>query len=254
MKKQLSYISNRHLTKCISNLHNSYLEAQSKIDKSRFYRNKIDTFKLLFDSNFAQIDEKMLIKAEISRQIDKSVNNAIGYFHEEILGGINGYQQYHLSGYDIKADDNSLFADIKNKHNTMNSSSSESLFWKLKNIAEKHPKAKCYWVQILAKNSFCEKWEATINGKKYSHNRVFKISGDKFYSLLSGKSDALFQLYQALPKAISDFIKQNNIHAETNRHSVLTEILKEISLSKKSILDQITSDNFDYYDGFDKLK
>jgi len=47
------------------------------------------------------------------------------------LGGIKGYQAGNLSGYDIKAIDDTLFADIKNKHNTMNSSAAEALFQKL---------------------------------------------------------------------------------------------------------------------------
>ena len=88
------------------------------------------------------------------RQIDKSINNSIGTVHEQILGGIKGYEAGNMSGYDIKAKDNTLFADIKNKHNTMNSSSAEALFQKLVRYADDYKKAKCYWVQILAKVAF----------------------------------------------------------------------------------------------------
>ena len=55
----------------------------------------------------------------------------------------------------------------------MNSSSSEALFQKLARYADDYKKAKCYWVQILAKNSFNEHWKGEINGKEYSHSRVF---------------------------------------------------------------------------------
>jgi len=58
-------------------------------------------------------------------------------------------------------------------------------------------------VQILAKGSFCELWNADINRKEYSHSRVYKISGDQFYALVSGQQDALFQLYKTLPIAIN---------------------------------------------------
>ncbi len=81
---------------------------------------------------------------------------------------VSGYEVGNLSGYDIKALDNTLFADIKNKHNTMNSSSAESLFQKLAKYADENKKAKCFWVQILAKNSFCELWSGEINGKEYN--------------------------------------------------------------------------------------
>jgi inorganic pyrophosphatase len=176
-----------------------------------------------------------------------------GTFHEQILGGIKGFELGKLSGFDIKANDNSLFADIKNKHNTMNSSSAESLFQKLAHYADTYKQAKCYWVQILAKSSFNEKWFGEINGKEYSHSRVYKISGDQFYALLSGEDDAFFQLYKALPKAISDFLKSLGSQNEKNQNSAVSEIKKEVEKSKRSILDEITFDNYRYYFGFDDL-
>lgn len=85
----LTYISDKHLLSCIENLHNSYLKAKADISKKKFYKNKIGVIKLTFDSKFNELDEETLIKTEISRQVDKSINNSIGTFQEEILGGIN---------------------------------------------------------------------------------------------------------------------------------------------------------------------
>lgn len=251
--KYLKFISDEHLIKCISNLFNAYTHAKNQITKKDFYSNKIDTIKLTFDSKFNNLDEETLIKSEIARQIDKSINNAIGTFHEEILGGILGYEIGNKSGYDIKAKDNSLFAEIKNKHNTMNSGGAESVFQKLVKFANDYPNSKCYLVEILSKSSFNNNWSSKINGKDYSHERVFKISGDQFYYLLSGEKEALFQLYEVLPKAIDEFLKMIEDNSDINQSSVINEIQKDISESKRSILDQITFDNFKYYNGFDKL-
>ncbi len=135
----------------------------------------------------------------------------------------------------------------------MNSSSAESLFQKLKGYADNYKKAKCYWVQILAKGSFCELWTADINGKEYSHSRVYKISGDQFYALLSGQDDALFQLYKALPTTIKDYLKSIAHSEEVAENSALDEIKSEIKKTKRSVLDQITFENYSYYLGFDKL-
>jgi translation elongation factor EF-G len=249
----LDYISDEHLFSCIENLYNSYLKAKANISKKKFYSNKIDTIKLTFDSKFNDLDEKTLIKSEITRQIDKSINNSIGTFHEEILGGINKFEKGNLSGFDIRATDDTLFADIKNKHNTMNSSSSESLFQKLAHYADTYKKAKCYWVQILAKSSFNEKWKGEINGKEYSHSRVYKISGDQFYRLLSGNENALFELYQILPQAINDFLNKHK-SSEKPENSALSEITKSANDSNRKILDEITFENYRYYLGFDTLK
>ena len=250
--KYLSYISDEHLLKCIENLHKSYLKAKANVSKKKFYKNKIDTIKLTFDATFNDLDEETLIKTEINRQIDKSINNSIGTFHEQILGGIAGFEMGNQSGFDIKATEETLFADIKNKHNTMNSSSAESLFQKLAKYADTYKQANCYWVQILAKSSFNERWFGEINGKEYSHSRVYKISGDQFYKLLSGKENALIDLYQVLPQAISDYLSlQKNQNSDSN--SALEEISSSALKSKRNILDEITFENYSYYEGFDKL-
>lgn len=135
----------------------------------------------------------------------------------------------------------------------MNRSSAEALFQKLAHYADTYKKAKCYWVQILAKGSFCENWNGEINGKEYSHSRVYKISGDQFYSLLSGKQDAFRQLYKALPKAIDFYLNSETISNKTLENSTLNEIKDETEKTNRTILDQITFENYSYYLGFDKL-
>ena len=250
--KYVNFITDEHFIECVATLHSAYIKAKNNLTKKSFYSNKIDTIKLTFDSKFNSIDEESLIKGEVLRQIDKSINNSIGTFHENILGGIKGFEVGKLSGYDVKAKDNTLFADIKNKHNTMNSSAAEALFQKLARYADDNKKAKCYWVQILAKNSFCELWQGEINGKEYSHSRVYKISGDQFYALLSGQQDALFQLYKKLPQVINDYLKSIDDSNSVIENSALEEIKKGIK-KDKTVLDQITLENYGYYLDFDKL-
>src|SRR5690606_13044036 len=180
---------------------------------------------------------------EILRQIDKSINNSIGTFHEQVLGGIKGYEVGNLSGFDIKAEDDTLFADIKNKHNTMNSSSAESLFQKLARFADNYK----------AKGSFNEHWGGDINGKEYSHSRVFKISGDRFYAILSNQDDAFLQLYKALPIAIKDYLQGIKAKDEINENSIFEDIKESSNKKERNILEQITFENYSYYLGFDKL-
>lgn len=248
----VDFVEDDHLLACIENLHNSYLSAKKEFTRKKFYKNKVDTFKLMFDSKFNDLSEEELIKLEMSRQIDKSVNNAIGSFHEEILGGIDGFQHGNFSGFDIKAGDDTLFADVKNKHNTMNSSSAESLFQKLARYADDYKEAKCYWVQILSTKSFNERWFSIINGKEYSHSRVYKISGDRFYALLTGNKNSFFELYSILPKAIEDYLSTVSIK-ESENDSIVKDISDSSKKSGRSLLDEITFDNYFYYDGFERL-
>ncbi|TDE52896.1 Eco47II family restriction endonuclease [Flavobacterium sp. GT3P67] len=251
--KYVDFISDEHFLDCVSNLHKAYLKAKNNITKKNFYSNKVDTIKLTFDSTFNEIDEESLIQAEILRQIDKSINNSIGTFHEQILGGIEGFQIGKFSGFDIKANNDTMFAEIKNKHNTMSSGLAEAVFQKLARFADDNKKANCYLVQILAKKSFNQKWEGIINGKEYSHSRVFKISGDKFYALLSGEEDALLKLYKNIPIVVKDYLNSIEKSDSIKANSAIDELKDETKTSKRTILDQITFENYSYYLGFDKL-
>jgi len=109
------------------------------------------------------------------------------------------------------------------------------VFQELAHFANSYKQAECYLVQILAKKSFEHPWKAIIKGKEYSHSRVFKISGDQFYQILTGDENALFNLYKVLPKAIDDFLKT---YEKSNKpeNSALTEIAESADKSKRSIL------------------
>lgn len=82
---------------------------------------------------------------------------------------------------------------------------------------------------------------------------MYKISGDQFYKLLSGKDNALFELYNILPRAISDYLSSIKPEKSQN-NSALEEIQKSSEKTKRTILDEITFENYSYYLGFDKLE
>jgi hypothetical protein len=71
--------------------------------------------------------------------------------------------------------------------------------------------------------------------------------------LVSGQEDAMLQLYKALPTAIDDYLKSADRTEAPAQNSALDEINTEIQRSHRSILDQITFENYRYYFGFDNL-
>lgn len=92
-----------------------------------------------------------------------------------------------------------------------------------------------------------------INGKEYSHSRVYKISGDRFYALLSGDKMSFYKLYKALPKAIDDFLK--NVGQDNKGDEfILKDISKSANRKGRSIIDEITFTNFYYYSGFETIR
>lgn len=187
--KYVDFISDEHFLDCVANLHNAYLKAKNNITKKNFYTNKVDTIKSTFDAKFNDIDEESLIQAEILRQIDKSINNSIGTFHEQILGGIKGFEVGNLSGFDIKAKDDTLFAIFKFEELSKNIE--DCIFEKLTKDAQIFKKAKFYLVDFTVDSNSFEKFIIGNEEYKVSHKNVFKISGNSFYDLLSNSNDSL---------------------------------------------------------------
>lgn len=249
----VSFISDEDLLKCIKELHKAYEKCKKNSTVTKFYSNKVDPIKFQFDMAFNEIDEESYIKSEIARQDDKTISNAIGVFQQSLLGCINGINDLGVgNGCDISNTAGTIFAEVKNKHNTMNSSSAEATFQKLQATAEKHPDATCYLVQIIAKNSIDELWEGSFNGKYYSHPRVRIISGDKFYALLTGVPDAFAQLCKAIPIATQDYLNSlaANASSASQNVSVYSQLDTSATANGRTLLEQIMADNFSTYTGF----
>lgn len=203
--KYVDFISDEHFLDCVANLHKTYLNAKNNITKENFYTNKLDNIKLTFDSKFNDIDEETLIQAEVLRQIDKSINNSIGTFHEQILGGIKGFEVGNLSGFDIKAKDDTLFAIFK--FNEIPKNIEDCIFEKLTKDAQIFKKAKLYLVDFTIDANYFEKWVVGNEEYKVSHKNVFKISGNSFYDLLTNKANSYSMMQNKLEIAIADFLK-----------------------------------------------
>lgn len=202
--KYVDFISDEHLLMCIQNLHNAYLKAKNNVSKRTFYKNKVDTIKLTFDSLFNDISEEDLIQAEILRQIDKSINNSIGTFHEQVLGGVEGYEVGNFSGFDIKAKDDSLFAVFGKSD--LKKNISDSIFHKLANEARIFKSANFYYVLADDFSELYEKWVIGNEEYKISQKQVFIISIKQFYTKVTDNQNAFDNLMQSLTE-----IKENQI-------------------------------------------
>lgn len=251
----LSFITDENLLNCVKKLHLAYIECQKKTTTKKFYANKVDPIKFLFDMTFNNIDEENYIRSEIARQNDKTISNAIGEFHQSLLGCIDGIKDLGVGqGCDLVNDDETIFAEIKNKHNTMNSSSSEATIQKLISFADDNPNATCYLVQIIAKKSTNKLWKGTFNKKYYEHPRVRVISGDRFYALVTGIDNAFEQLCKVIPQVLNDYVASLDMahHNEAELSSVYSELIEKSKKHQKSLIEQIMHDNFNTYNGFSK--
>ncbi|MBO4639738.1 MAG: Eco47II family restriction endonuclease [Treponema sp.] len=244
----LGFISDEDIFKHVKETVSKY---RYHIDLNSFNSNIIDPIKLTFDSKIYNQTLKQTIENECIRQIDKTNSNNIGYFHQNIFKyAKNGWAVPHNGeddSFDVTNHERHIFCEVKNKHNTMNSSSSQKTYIRMQNKILRDDKATCYLVEVIAKHSQDIVWSNRVDGHNYSHERIRRISMDKFYDFVFGQKNAFFRLCQRLPDIIDDVIREAALEKNTN--TVFDE-LNEISPDTLKGLYLLA---FRTYEGFDEL-
>ncbi|WP_261816212.1 Eco47II family restriction endonuclease [Vibrio gallicus] len=217
-----------------------------KINLSQFNKNLLDPIKLTFDSKVYGKTVPEIIESESIRQIDKSNTNHIGYFHQNIFNFIDGWEVPE-QGFDAINSELNIYVEMKNKHNTMNSASSQKTYMKMQNKIVRDDKATCYLVEVIAKNSQDIPWTISLDSEKISHKNIRRASMDKFYEIATGDAHAFKKLCQILPKVIDDVI------AEANLGKIENTVLSELEEISDDVLKSIYLLPFQQYEGFDEL-
>ena len=201
-----------------------------------------------------------IIEAEIYRQRDKSNNNDIGYFHQNIFEYISGCIVPD-AGWDIIFESNNgiesspgdivktIKVEMKNKHNTMNSASGARTYAKMALEIASDDDCACYLVEAISKNSKNEKWTTTLDGQKRSHKKIRKVSLDKFYEIVTGQADAFYQICMVLPETIEKIINNTN-NIEKPNDTVLVELLLIAEKRNIPVSMALNMLAFETYNGF----
>ena len=247
-KYNLGFISDENI---FSHVKKTIAQYRYSIDLNSFNTNIIDPIKLTFDSKVYNKTLKETIEAECIRQIDKTNSNNIGYFHQNIFKYAGNGWTVPENGvddsFDVTNHDRHIFCEVKNKHNTMNSSSSQKTYIRMQNKILKDDKATCYLVEVIAKQSQNIIWKNKVDGTNYSHERIRRISMDRFYELVFGQKDSFMLLCKKLPEIIDDVLKDSSLKLGSN--TVFDE-LNEISPDTLKGLYLLA---FRTYEGFENL-
>ena len=210
MNRYVEFVSDEDFLECIKHVVDAYLitnDMETPIELLYESKNTIDEFKTLFDVCVSQIGFDEWANTELLRQSDKTINNKIGEFHQKLLGKVDGWIDLGIGDeteVDLKKEDNSIFIELKNKYNTMNSSSTKTCREKLENILEKYPDATVYWAYIISKNYESEDYVWKYQQRE--DERIRRISGDKLYEIITGDSKALEKVFNSIPLAITDLL------------------------------------------------
>ena len=221
MSWNLDFISEEEFTEHVLATIEKYGEKLESFDLKRFNKNLVDPVKLIFDKTVYRATWEETISNEIFRQRDKSNNNDIGYFHQRIFQYIDNCfvpANGENGGWDVIYSDpdgivlpegnivHTVYVEMKNKHNTMNSSASGKTFIKMQNQLLNDDDCACFLVEAIAKKSQNIKWETTVDGNKVGHRLIRRVSMDQFYALVTGQSDAFYQVCMALPGVIEKVV------------------------------------------------
>lgn len=213
MHKYVEFVSDEDFLECVRKVVESYQTLDENVTPTSILtesKNTIDEFKTIFDVCVNQISFDEWSKIELTRQQDKTINNKIGEFHQELLGKVDGWVDLGIGDeteIDLKKEDNTVFVELKNKYNTMNSSSEKTCREKLENVIEKYPDATAYWAYVISKNykSECRVWKY----QQREDERIRRISGDRLYAMVTGDSKALQKTFNAIPKAIVEILGED---------------------------------------------
>ena len=98
----LDFISEEDFKKHVQATILKYGEKLEPFDLKRFNGNLIDPIKLIFDKSVYKTSWEEIVNNEIFRQRDKSNNNDIGYFHQNMFYYFEGCEVPQAGSQDPK--------------------------------------------------------------------------------------------------------------------------------------------------------
>ena len=210
---KLQWIDEEALKGAVQFLLNRAKEANNEA-KADFGKNVIDPFSALFTMSGFKIDYDTWFKAEFTRQAQKTLQNHIGNFHQNILGSVIGWEDLGTGNIvDLVSSGNKIIAEVKNKHNTISGGKLSDLYKSLESLvmpkSSKYKDFKAYYVAIIPKNK--NRYDKPFTpsdkdkGARCAANPLIReIDGASFYDLVTGGRNSLQQLYNVLPSFIEE--------------------------------------------------
>jgi hypothetical protein len=145
--------------------------------------------------------------AELQRLYEKALSMKMGDFHEELMGKFPGYETLplgHSTGTDVRKTDDTEFIEVKNRDNTMNSGSAETVIRSLTKLAEEGKKS----ILVLVNSA-----KKTLPRFK-APRTVEVVSGRQIYAYLSGRDTFYDDLLETLNQTFRRYPTYASLEAE----------------------------------------
>lgn len=240
MAWDLTFISKEDFKKHVQATILKYGEKLEPYDLKRFNSNLIDPIKLIFDKSVYKTSWGEIINNEIFRQRDKSNNNDIGYFHQNMFSYFEGCE-VPQAGWDVIYRNpngivmpdgdvvHTLYVEMKNKHNTMNSASAAKTYIKMQSQILDDDDCACLLVEAIAKRSQNIKWTTKVDGKNVQHRLIRRVSMDQFYAIVTDDENAFYKMCMALSETINEVVNEEGA-VTVPQDTVIQELRKVAEL------------------------
>lgn len=213
MNYNIKFIKQERLYKICENIIKR-LKKTSKSEEKDLHKNILDPFSALFDASYNNISITQWLNSEKIRQVQKSLQNEIGTFHQEILGSIEGWKNLERgSVIDLVNDEKKIIAEIKNKFNTTKGNHKIAIYDDLDCLLKENYKGyTAYYVAILAKKELTRSFTPSDNKTKKQrpyNKKIIEIDGKSFYKIVTGDDDAIYKIYKMIPNILSEILKND---------------------------------------------
>lgn len=153
-------------------------------------------------------DEKHWETHERIIRLRKVLTMKIGFFHENLMSKFKGYEKTKKYGVDFKKKDDTEYWEIKNRDNTLNYNSAQTVAQNFKNALKEEGNTKCYLVYINCSKSSLPKYQIPhevniLTGEQAYH----QLSGrDNFYNDLLDTIDYVFHNFKNYDQAVKNLL------------------------------------------------
>lgn len=177
------------------------------------YRNKIDPFSAVMDAMAQGISIEEWMRQERARQLQKTLQNCIGRFHQSVVASFEGWNDLGVGQIiDVENSSKEIIAEIKNKYNTTKGNHKVQIYRDIENSLRCSSRIGFtgYYVEVIPSgqgirsiyNSPFTPSDNNTGMRVPLREDIRKIDGKSFYKLVTGEETALQQLYQSLPSMI----------------------------------------------------
>lgn len=216
-KQLLEFISDENLFKHASHVLDVAKSTSNKAEE-RLFTNTVDPFSALFDAMCQGISLEQWLEQEKARQTQKTLQNALGGFHQEILGSIPGWESMGTGNvFDLKNEKLKIIAEVKNKYNTTKGNHKVAIYDDLSDqLKIKYRGYVAYYVEIIPKGKAVYNKPFTPPDNRTHKRRAARkdirvIDGKSFYGLATGDPEAIKKFYNTLPIVIGELLGKNRL-------------------------------------------